>query len=571
LSNDVTVYKGPSVAMTIPGGEPEVKAMGGGLEGAQSTSRETVSWQPSFLNPDSIINLVKQTADARGRDSVQNDGYALGAANIHRDSIVGAQYRLNARPHWEIIPGATEAWAEQFQMKAEALFTLAAESNDCWLDASGVNTFTAMVRLAVVSFFMTGEVCASAEWLRARARPFKTAVQIFSPDRLCNPDNSTDTANQRRGITKDDYGKPIAYSVRNGDQWALWGDPGSYTWTTFAPRTPWGRKQMIHILEQLLPDQSRGVADMVSVLKDLRMTKTFKEVVLQNAVINASYAAAIESELPDSVIAAAMGTSATGNGIEGYNTAIATYLAQLSGYIKGGNNLAIDGAKMPHLYPGTKLNLKPIGTPGGVGSAFEASLLRYIAAGLGVSYEELSKDYSQVSYSSARASMANTQKSTDAKKRHVADRFASEVYALWLEEAMIAGLLPLPKGQTVAIFYQPYMKEAFTRATWIGSGAGQIDELKETQAAILRVQSGLSTYELEIAKLGGDYREIFAQAVREQKFIEKNGLQFLLSAKRPLGAQAPGQSGASPAGGDGGSGGQDDDPGDGNGNGGDGN
>jgi capsid protein len=115
------------------------------------------------------------------------------------------------------------------------------------------------------------------------------------------------------------------------------------------------------------------------------------------------------------------------------------------------------------------------------------------------------------------------------------------------------------------------MKEAFTRATWIGSGAGQIDELKETQAAILRVQSGLSTYENEIAKLGGDYREVFAQAVREQKYIEKNELQFLLSAKRPLGAQAPGAGGASPAGGDGGSGGQDDDPGDGNGNGGDGN
>ncbi|PVQ41401.1 phage portal protein, partial [Salmonella enterica] len=34
----------------------------------------------------------------------------------------------------------------------------------------------------------------------------------------------------------------------------------------------------------------------------------------------------------------------------------------------------------------------------------EQALLRYIAAGLGVSYEQLSRDYSQVSYSSARAS-----------------------------------------------------------------------------------------------------------------------------------------------------------------------
>ena len=40
----------------------------------------------------------------------------------------------------------------------------------------------------------------------------------------------------------------------------------------------------------------------------------------------------------------------------------------------------IDGARIPHLMPGSKLHLMPMGTPGGVGSEFEASLLRYIAA-----------------------------------------------------------------------------------------------------------------------------------------------------------------------------------------------
>jgi lambda family phage portal protein len=539
------VMRSGTAITVIPAAQEGVQAVGGGLEGAKSTSRETALWRPSYLNPDGVINLVKMTADARGRDSIQNDGYMMGGASVHRDSIVGAQYRLNARPMWQVIPGGTEAWGEKFQEAAERLFGLAAESNDCWLDAAGVNTFTAMVRLAVVMFFATGEVTASAEWIRQRARPFKTAIQLFSPDRLCNPNGNPDNQYLRRGIAKDQFGKPIAYSVRNGDQWALWGNQDAYTWTTFAPRTPWGRKQMIHIIEQMMPDQSRGVADMVSVLKQVRMTKQFQEVVLQNAVINASYAAAIESELPDIAIQQAMGNPAHGSPSAGYNSLVAGYLGQLSKYLEGSNNLAIDGAKIPHLYPGTKLSMKPIGTPGGVGTGFEASLLRHIAAGIGVSYEELSKDYSQVSYSSARASAAHAEKFTNSRKKHVADRFADETYALWLEEALIAGLLPLPPRQRIDVFYQPYMKEAFTQCTWIGSGAGQIDELKETQAAILRVQSGLSTYEQEIAKLGGDYREVFAQAVREQKYIEKNNLQFLLSAKRPLGAAVPA---ASPAG-----------------------
>ena len=46
------------------------------------------------------------------------------------------------------------------------------------------------------------------------------------------------------------------------------------------------------------------------------------------------------------------------------------------------------------------------GKGGPLGQEFEQSLLRYIAAALGVSYEQLSKDYSQTNYSSARAAMA---------------------------------------------------------------------------------------------------------------------------------------------------------------------
>jgi len=76
------------------------------------------------------------------------------------------------------------------------------------------------------------------------------------------------------------------------------------------------------------------------------------------------------------------------------------------------------------------------------------------------------------------------------------------------------------------------MKEAYTACSWIGASRGQIDELKETQAAIMRIKSGLSTYENEIAKLGKDYREIFAQRAREEKLIKAKGLYFTLDAQR---------------------------------------
>jgi capsid protein len=87
-------------------------------------------------------------------------------------------------------------------------------------------------------------------------------------------------------------------------------------------------------------------------------------------------------------------------------------------------------------------------------------------------------------------------------------------------------MLPLPPGMTRDYFYLPLMKEAFSVADWIGASQGQIDEMKETQAALLRVKGGLSTYERESARLGTDFRKNFEQLAREQKLIEKYDLNL---------------------------------------------
>ncbi|EHX00762.1 phage portal protein, lambda family [Escherichia coli DEC11C] len=68
------------------------------------------------------------------------------------------------------------------------------------------------------------------------------------------------------------------------------------------------------------------------------------------------------------------------------------------------NSVTLGGVKIPHLFPGDDLKLQTAQDSDNGFSALEQALLRYIAAGLGVSYEQLSRDYSKVSYSSARAS-----------------------------------------------------------------------------------------------------------------------------------------------------------------------
>lgn len=510
--------------ITITPDGPQEEAFGGGLEGADRLSRETAAWRPSILSPDQSINLVKTEADARGRDLVMNDGLLSGGVALHKDSIVGAQYRLNAKPDWRVL-GADAAWAEEFSVAAESRFNLAAENEDCWFDAAGKLTFTGMVRLIVGAFVYTGEVLATCEWVKD-GRPFNTAIQLVSPDRLSNPDGLMDTRTLRRGVQKNSRGKPIGYYIRQGHP-TEWYDNKPMLWSYIPAAKPWGRRQVIHVIEPQQVDQTRGVAEMVAALKHGRMTKKFTEITLQNAVINASYAAAIESELPAPEVVAAMG-----GGVEGYEKSLANYMDMLTAYLGGGENVQIDGAKIPHFFPGTKLNLKPMGTPGGVGSDFEASLIRKLAATLGLSYEELSRDIGRASYSGLKAAMATTGRSMGARKRNVADRFANMVYQLWVEEEIAAKNLPLPARRNRTDFYRDngMAKAAYTRCSWTGSGRGQIDELKETQAAMLRVKAGLSTYEEECSKLGKDWREVFEQLARENKMIQSLGIPVNLDA-----------------------------------------
>ena len=510
----------PTVTITNAGSQQ--MSGSGAYEGASRLGRELATWRAPITSADAEITREKPQMDARARDMVRNDGYVLGAVNIRRDSVVGAQYVLNAQPDYEAL-GATEEWAEEFQRIVESKFQLWAESPDCWPDAARLSTLTGLVRLAIAQHAVQGEVLATVEWLRSSAtrRPYSTAIQMIDVDRLSNPRGLADTKYLRGGVERDKFGAPINYHIRMSHPYESFADTAldQFTWKSVPARKPWGRPQVMHIFERNRPDQSRGVSDMVSVLKQMRMTKKYQEIVLQNAVVSATYAAAIESELPPEVVAASLGADA-GTPNNGMNT----YINQLAEYAGGSTGLHIDGVKIPHLYPGTKLNFQTANAPGTGFDKYEQSLLRHIAAALGLSYEQFSRDYTQTNYSSARASMLETWKAMQSVKKLVADQFATTVYALWLEEAISMGEIPLPKGADSNYFYTGLNREALIRCEWIGASRGQIDELKETQAAALRITSGLSTYEQEIARTGLDFRRVFRQRAREKKLLEEYGL-----------------------------------------------
>ena len=508
----------------------------GGLEAANRNSREMATWNANPLPLDALLRFDKDVIDDRARDVALNDGYAAGVVAIHKDNIVGNQFRLNSQPNAEVLGIEEESWLQEFQSQVEARFNNTAESTRHWLDASGMNDFTALIRQAIGMFLIHGEVLAVAEWIDNPKRPYSTAIQLISPRRLSNPYNLADDEHFQNGVERDNYGRAIAYHIRESHPFDFRQPEKNYKWKRVEAETAWGRQQVIHIIEQMLPDQTRGISEMVSVLKQMRMTRRFQDVELQQAVLQATYAASIESDLPPQLIAEIMGANPNA---PSFGEAAKSMLSSILHH-RATNNLQLDGARIPVLHPNTKLNLQQLGQPSGVGSSYEQSLLRHIAAGLGVSYEQFSRDYTQTNYSSARASMNETFKFMQSRKKMVADRFATAIYRLWLEEQINLGNIPLPKGKgKLWIYKNPEIFDALAKCSWIGAARGQIDEMKETQASILKVKFGLSTMELEAAKYGLDWRELLKQRKREQDLISELGIDLTDGAEKEVVSKKP--------------------------------
>lgn len=494
---------------------------GDAYEGASRLSRELAAYNPAIRSADQDLRTGKRLADVRSRDLGRNDAKIQGGATIRKDNVVGSYFMLNAKPNSKRLFGKEDdTWESEFQEEVEELFAADAESFDAYLDAAGRNTMTGLTRMAVDQHTHYGEVLASVEWKRRPGRPCNTAIQMIDTDRLCSPNNTVDP-NIVMGVELDPiYSEPVAYHFRQ-DHPSEWRTPKSGIWKRVPARLRWGRKQMIHIFEQLRPGQTRGIGVMVAAIPDMKMSKQFRQLVLQNAILNATYAATIESELPAEAIFARLGGSDFSpadveKAMHGFITGHYSTMGNLMG---GSRNLQIDGVKIPHLPPGTKLNLHGAGDGGPLGTDFEVALDRVQAAALGISYEQFSRDFTKTNYSGFKGAMSETYKAMVSVKRMVADNFASTIYRLWLEEMLNAGQITSIK-RNMPSWYDGRNAEFYSSCDWVGASRGQVDELKETQAAILRINNGLSTREQELARLGQDWRKVLRQMKREGELAE---------------------------------------------------
>lgn len=482
------------------------RTLASAYEAASLDHQDLATWQPLNYSGQAGLSLEREVIAARVHDIARNDGWASAAMDRLVDNVIGAGWRLSAHPNpvsLGIDPEEADALADQIEAEWEDY------CNDpgFFCDVGRRSTMGGILALAFRHRVMDGEAVSALYW-KERGGPYATCVQVIDPDRLSMPMGQIESETLRAGVEMDDEGAPIAYHFRKAHPGDFLPSPSQWQWERVARATDWGRPLIVHAFEAKRAGDVRGQSPLSPILRKLKQVTRYDEAELQAAILNAVLAGFIESPHDHDELAEGLG----GGELTKYQEERLAF--------HGAKPLRLPGVSMNFLYPGEKVNLTTPGHPNAVYEAFERTALRNVASALGLSYEQLSMDWSQVNYSSARAALLEVWRGFSARKGSFAAQYTGPIYAAWLEEAIDIGRIRLPAGAP------PFetRRSAYCRADWIGPGRGWVDPQKEADAAATRLDAGLSTLERECAEQGLDWKSVALQRGRERRFLNDQGL-----------------------------------------------
>ena len=487
-------------------GEGQVSA----YEAGDPVSQELGNWYPGLFSADAEWLGERNQVTARIRDLVRNNGWASGSLRRELDAVIGASLRLSYKPDYRAL-GLDPEWADEFADRIEGRWRIFANDPDKWADATRHDSVPGLFGLGYRHAAMDGEAAAVLLWLGNRGQ-WHTTIQIVDPDRLSNPNDMFDTDELRGGVQLDEYGAAVGYHIRkrhpNDRGMSITAE--SFEWEYVPRETPWGRPMFIHFFEKERAGQTRGISRMAPVVEALFMDHKLGRVELQASVLNAILAAFIESPYDPELVA---------NGLAPDTGDIGAYQSARAGFHKD-RRISVGGVQLSALFPGERLSMTSAARPNAAFADFQGAVLRKVASGLGVSYEQLSQDWSKVNYSSARAALLEVWRGFTARREEFTQNFCTPIFAAWLEEELALGDYEIPAG--VPSFWEA--KAAWTRCRWIGPARGWVDPGKEIDAAGKRMSYGLATQEDEAAEQGKDWQEINAQLGKERRARAKEGL-----------------------------------------------
>lgn len=428
-------------------------------------SRRSEGWRRSASDATASVVPALKFLREQSRDLLRNNGWARNGRRTIVDNTVG--WGIEGKP-----VGASETVTKQ----AAGIWKKWSESTAC--DFDGRLSFTGLQALALRTIVESGEVIVVKETANSADNlPVPLRIRILEPDFIdtskLRTRNDIVTENSiHNGIELDGRGRRVAY-------WLFDRHPGSsFGFTTTASRRI-EAANVLHAYEVERPGQMRGAPWFASAIARLQDFDDYEDAILMQQKIAACFAAFVTDN--DGSATAVGEQSKTDALIETFEPGQVQYLKQ--------------GEEITFATPPNVANQ----------DVFSTANLRRIAASIGVTYEDLTGDYSKVNFSSSRmARIAHWQHVFDWQWNMVIPQLLDPVWRwVMLDAQAINGWPEVPTAE------------------WTTVPMPLIDPVKEGTAFTNLVRSGLMTLPQAIRERGGDPAVHFEEIAKTNEKIDR--------------------------------------------------
>jgi len=454
------------------------------FQGAQ-ISRLSADWVTGGTSQDAELRAGLYTLRNRARQLVRDNDFARQSLRAIVSNVVGTgvQYqsqvrmlRGGGRLDSTINDSIEKAWGDWCRKDS--------------VDVAGLLCFSDLERLAMRSVIESGEVFVRLYRGKSVGRSkVPLALQVLEADMLDDNYNGVeDNGNEvRMGVEVDEFHRPVAYHFfqkHPGDyQYGQKGNP-------YKKRIRVPASDVLHLYLMERPGQTRGISWFHSALMSLHMLGGYQESELVAARAGASlmgFVTSPEGAFPEDDVM--------------------------------DNQRVLDWqpGQWKYLAPGESVEVPTLHRPDTF-EPFMRQCLRSIAAGLGVSYETVSRDFSQTTYSSSRLSLLEDRDNYRQIQGWLIENLHQVVFDAWLDMAALSGALNLPGYDNDPGRYNA--------AKWMPRSWEWVDPLKEVQAYKEAVRCGFMTQGEVVAKSGGDLDELLTTRANELERAQELGLVF---------------------------------------------
>lgn len=466
------------------------KNSGYSRHGASVESTALKGWITQIASPYEDIERNIELLRERSRDLYMGAPLATGAIKSLRTNIIGNGLKLNAQIDASLL-NMTQEEADLWETATEREFALWADSKNC--DIQRMNDFYELQQLSFLTFLVSGDTFVLMPICERKGTPYKLCIQLLEADRVCNPNNTTEGLNDKivNGVEVDSKGEVVAYHIAQ-----------KHPKSVFASKNEWvriqkfgsntGRANILHLIDMERPEQRRGVPILAPVIETLKQLSRYTNAELMAAVIDAMHTIYIESDEADR---GDLSNVESDDEIDGDSE----------------DTVEIGNGSVNFLNPGEKANEVKPARPNTAFDGFVTAMCRQIGVALELPYEVLLKHFTK-SYSASRGALLEAWKMYRMRREWVARNFCQPIYEEFLAEAVAIGRINAP-----GFFNDPLIRKAYSKAEWNGPSQGQLDPLKEVQAAEKRVENGFSSRTKETIELtGGDFFETHRLRVAEE-------------------------------------------------------